>query len=365
MPIVTQLNQSGISTELWVEENLEHSEIIKQINIPKQFIAIDIVLNPLKLFHRFSNYRRQLRLAKPKILHTHQTRASLIPLLAAYLEKIPIRVYQNHGLPYLGYQGILRWLLQWIEIFNIHLATHVLLVSNSNLAAAEFDGLLPKGKGTVIANGSAVGINLADFALSRFNNDRMKQAKEKFGLPEASFVLGYVGRPVKRKGFHLLLKAWERSDLAAQGNILLIAGCNATECDTALGYSVQGVKGLGYLSNLYEFYAACDVITLPSEHEGFPYSLLEGAAAGKPLIGTDIPGIRCAIKPNQTGLLVPARDEVALANAIIQLALDPQMRSSLGQNARKRVEEEFSREIVLNALLDFYQKELKITAKAE
>ena len=101
-------------------------------------------------------------------------------------------------------------------------------------------------------------------------------------------------------------------------------------------------------------------MTLPSEHEGFPYSMLEGAAAGKPLIGTDIPGIRCTIKHDQTGLLVAVNDEASLVEAIKKLASDPQLRSRLGYNARKQVEQEFTREVVLTSLLDFYRIELGI-----
>jgi len=217
-----------------------------------------------------------------------------------------------------------------------------------------------ENQGVVLAHGSAVGIDLVDFELTRFTGESIKQAREKFGISETAFVLAYVGRPVKRKGFHILLRAWEKSGLGKQNNILLIAGCTAAECDTVLGYAVAGVKGLGYLTNLSEFYAACDVVTLPSEHEGFPYSMLEGAAAGKPLIGTDIPGIRCTIKHDQTGLLVAVNDEASLVEAIKKLASDPQLRSRLGYNARKQVEQEFTREVVLTSLLDFYRIELGI-----
>ncbi|GJD21810.1 glycosyl transferase, group 1 family protein [Rivularia sp. IAM M-261] len=359
MPLVTVLNQNNIKTELWVENNPKHTTIIQHLNIPKRLIASDLAQNPFQFYRRLSEFRHQLKVTQPKIIHAHQSRASLIPLLAAYLEKVPIRVYHNHGLPYLGYQGTLRWLLRSLEVLNIRLATHVLLVSNSNLEAAESDGLLPQGKGVVIANGSAVGININDF---EFSEHFVQKAKEKFGITEANFVLAYVGRPVKRKGFHLLLKAWEKSGLGLNNNYLLIAGCTAAECDNALGHSVAGVKGLGYLTDLREFYAACDALTLPSKHEGFPYCLLEAAAAGKALIGTDIPGIRCAIKHNQTGLLIPFGNEEALAETIIQFASDPVLRSHMGKNARKRAKEEFSTDIVLAGLLDFYQKDLGIEA---
>jgi glycosyltransferase involved in cell wall biosynthesis len=150
-----------------------------------------------------------------------------------------------------------------------------------------------------------------------------------------------------------------------KGNVLLTAGCTQEECARALGHAVEGVKGLGYLTDLKDFYAASDAVVLPSEHEGFPYSLLEGAAAGRPLIGTDIPGIRCAIQRGETGLLVGARDEAALSQAIKSLASNPALGARLGANARSRVEREFERKIVLQSLLKYYMSELRLSCAAD
>jgi N,N'-diacetylbacillosaminyl-diphospho-undecaprenol alpha-1,3-N-acetylgalactosaminyltransferase len=363
MPMVAYLNQAGISTQLWVENRSNQSETIADLTVPKQFVESDLVKNPLALIARLTKYRRQLRIDRPKIVHTHQTRASIIPLLAAYLEKIPVRIYQNHGLPYLGHRGLLRWFLRSLELINIKLATHVLLVSHSNLVEARVDRLIPANIGCVLASGSATGIDTSNFELDNYRGNATKLARQKLNIPESAFVLAYVGRPFKRKGFHLLLKAWQQSGLADNNNYLIIAGCTATECDRVFGYPIPGVKGLGYLNDLTEFYAACDVVTLPSEHEGFPYSLLEGAAAGKPLLGTDIPGIRCAIKDRVTGLLIPANDEIELVKAMVELAEDPDLRLNLGKSARLRIEQEFTTDIVLSSLLEFYTNELNIYSR--
>jgi len=355
-PIVKRFNQENIETELWVENNPKHKATLQSLSVPKRLIDSDLTLNPIAFIKKVLAYRKALKTAQPQVLHAHQTRASLIPLLAAHLEKVPVRIYNNHGLPYLGYKGPMRWLLRSLESINIALATHVLLVSHSNLQEAITDNLLPKGKGTIIKSGSAVGIDLDEYNLKKFAPAAASQAREQFGIAEDAFVLGYVGRPVKRKGFHLLIEAWQGADLAEQGGTLLIAGCSNSECEEVAGYAVPGVKGLGYLDGLTTFYAACDAVTLPSEHEGFPYSMLEGAAAGKPLIGTDIPGIRCTIRHDETGLLIPkgTQAEDSLCEAIRLLAANEELRSRLGKNARARVEAEFSRDIVLSGLLAFY-----------
>jgi N,N'-diacetylbacillosaminyl-diphospho-undecaprenol alpha-1,3-N-acetylgalactosaminyltransferase len=356
MPIVAHLNKCGIESELWVENSVRNDLLIHTTNVPTSFLDSDLTLNPILFFARVRHYIKKLELNQPLVLHTHQTRASLIPLLASCFSRISVRIYNNHGLPYLGYSGGMRlflWLLEWI---NMRLATHILFVSQSNLEAAVADRLLPRAKAHILGAGTAVGIDLNEYAFGDFSKHARLSARHCLGISPDSFVLAYVGRPVKRKGLHFLLKSWQRTELSKHGGILLIAGCTAAECRQALGSPIHGVRALGYVTDLKPFYAASDVLTLPSRHEGFPYSLLEAAAAGLPLIGTDIPGIRCAIKSNETGLLVPFNDQVELSKAILKLASDASLREYFGRNARSRVEEEFARPITLNALVKFYHQ---------
>jgi N,N'-diacetylbacillosaminyl-diphospho-undecaprenol alpha-1,3-N-acetylgalactosaminyltransferase len=358
-PIVSKLNECQFDTELWMEKREEHLDTINSIEVPKRFIDSDLTFNPLKFIRKVQAYRLALRERQPDIVHAHQTRSSLIPLLSAYLERVPIRIYHNHGLPYLGYQGIMGWLLRSLEKINISLATEVLLVSHSNLQAAREDGLLKENQGRVIGSGSICGVDLQQYASHKFDNVAQIVAREKFQIDNSRFVLGYVGRPCKRKGFHRLLTAWQESQLGEQGNILLMSGCSNEAIHAIVGDAVAGVCGLGYIDNMLEFYAACDAVVLPSDHEGFPYAMLEAAAAGKTLIGTDIPGISCTIEHNQTGLLFPIDDPNALKESIIKVATDPNLRIKLGRAARTRVASKFDRQLILGELLSVYDALLK------
>jgi N,N'-diacetylbacillosaminyl-diphospho-undecaprenol alpha-1,3-N-acetylgalactosaminyltransferase len=359
-PIVSYLNRIGFKAEIWVE-NIKGLEIFyNAIKVPKRVVETDITFNPILFYLRLSKLRRSLKDIKPQAIHTHTTRSSLLPLLAAFIERIPIRIYHNHGLPYLGYKGILRYALRILEMINVRLATHVLFVSISNLNAAHEDGLLPFSHGEVIANGSIAGIDLSIFNSKYFNEKSKKRYREILGISEANFVLGYIGRPLKRKGFHLLFKVWEKTGLGENGAILLIAGCTTADCDAAIGHSVAGVKVLGHLLDLRAFYATCDAIILLSSHEGMGYCLLEGGAAGKLLIGTDIPGIRCVITNLETGILVPVRNEKIMVDTINKVAKDPLLYAPLGIKARERIKENYSREHVLKELLSFYNRIMRL-----
>ena len=97
------------------------------------------------------------------------------------------------------------------------------------------------------------------------------------------------------------------------------------------------------------------IAVLPSYREGLPKALLEAAACGRPLVATDVPGCRQVVRDGETGLLVPARDVVALADALQRLAGDPGLRRRLGANARRLVEAEFAETPVVAATLRLYR----------
>ena len=97
------------------------------------------------------------------------------------------------------------------------------------------------------------------------------------------------------------------------------------------------------------------VALLPSTYgEGVPKALLEAAACGRPLIAADVPGCREAVRPGETGLLVPPHDVEALAAAIAALAADPLRRTAMGRAGRALIESQFTDEIVARQTLRLY-----------
>ncbi|MDH3315316.1 MAG: glycosyltransferase family 4 protein [Gammaproteobacteria bacterium] len=125
---------------------------------------------------------------------------------------------------------------------------------------------------------------------------------------------------------------------------------------TLLAWNREGiVEWLGPTSDIAGVWANAHICVLPSYREGLPKSLLEAAACGRPIITTDVPGCRDVVIHNQTGLLIPPRDSKALAEAIVRLAEDADLRARLGIAARSRVKSHFSIDEIVEQTLAVYR----------
>ena len=103
--------------------------------------------------------------------------------------------------------------------------------------------------------------------------------------------------------------------------------------------------------------AISDVIVTPTfSREGLPRTLLEGAATGLPLIGTDVPGVREAISDGINGTLIPAHDSFALAQAIEDLADDPGKCQRYGKASLERAKSEFDHRRVIGEYMKMYEE---------
>ena len=187
--------------------------------------------------------------------------------------------------------------------------------------------------------------------IQRFSplNDDLK-LRAQFGFSHSDKVVLFVGaldRSSRYKGVDYLLKAVHLArnenatiKLVIVGGGELVPMLKKLVAELELG---QNVVFTGAMPNdhLPPYYAMCDIFVLPSipgGPESFGLVVLEANASGKPAIASDLPGVRDAVKNEKTGLLVPPRDPEALAQAILRLIEDDDLRSQMAQNARKEVE---------------------------
>ena len=171
----------------------------------------------------------------------------------------------------------------------------------------------------------------------------------------------FFGRLAAEKGIEVLIEA-----VAGIGDIrVVIAGegplrsrLEARRAEVA----ADNVEFLGYVDkqDLLPLIRGSMFVVVPSIwYENFPYNVLESFALGKPVIGSDIGGIPEMVEEERTGLLVRPHDAEGLASAIVRLAGDRALRETMGRNARKRVEAEFSADIHYDNLTALYGRVLE------
>lgn len=166
-----------------------------------------------------------------------------------------------------------------------------------------------------------------------------------------------VGRHVYYKGFEYLVRAMQH----APGKLLLIGnGPLRPQLESLIAALnlTDRVVLLGEVGDLLPYYHACDVFILPSiaRSEAFGIVQMEAMACGKPVINTDLPsGVPFVSPAGVTGLCVPPADAARLAEAIRTLIGDPGLRSRLGAQARLRVENEFTLDVMVSRTLDLYR----------
>jgi D-inositol-3-phosphate glycosyltransferase len=213
--------------------------------------------------------------------------------------------------------------------------------------------------------------------IERFGSIDQKTAREKLDIdPEAKLVM-YVGRFDPRKGIETLVRAVGESQFRGNDKLQLIIGGGSTpgqsdglECDRIQEIVKElGMGGFTKLTGrltqeeLPYYYAAADVCVVPSHYEPFGLVAIESMASYTPVVASDVGGLQFTVVPEETGLLAPAQDIPAFANAIDQILSDAQWRDELGKAGRRRVESKFSWDGVAAQLSELYTELLQPTTK--
>lgn len=116
------------------------------------------------------------------------------------------------------------------------------------------------------------------------------------------------------------------------------------------------VEVVGHRKDIAKVFALSHLVVLPSYREGLPKVLVEAAACGRAIVTTDVPGCRDAVEPGSTGLLVQAKDPVALADAIERLVCDTALRKQMGAQGRRLAERDFAIERIVGQHLAIYRQ---------
>ena len=310
-------------------------------------------LSPITTLSTIAALRRLHRELKPALTHHVALQACALGMLAK-LGQPAACVNAFIGLGYLFTSGsgkarVVRSLVGLLLRFLVNRNNSIALVQNPDDMAALLSLGIAKSRIELIA-GSGV------------DTHRFRPTPE----PGGALTFGFVGRLLEDKGIRTLVTAHQLLRAHTPDARLLIAGtpdpanpASVTESEARSWNDQPGIAWLGHVGDIAGFWAKVHVAVLPSRREGLPLSLMEAAACGRALIASDAPGCREVVLHEQTGLLFPVDHAPALAEAMVRLAADVELRTQCAVAARNRVVQKFAADIIGRQTVALYERVLE------
>lgn len=320
-----------------------------------RFIPVKIArgISLLTLVGSVKNLKKVFEKENFDIVQYSTPNAAFCASIAAKLAKVKIRNYHLMGFRYLGGKGVLGYVLKLLEKTTCKNSTHIECVSKSNLEFGINEKLFSPEKATVVWNGSTGGVDMSRFCFDKRQVWR-NEVRRELGYGEGDFVFGFVGRITKDKGIDELFEAFlPMSDRAK----LLIVG-HSESMDTLNQKLYKEARNSNNIlfhdavRDIERYFAAIDVLVLPSYREGFGNVIIEAAAVGTPAIVSNIPGPVDAILENQTALVVKVKDAQDLSDKMNMLLNNAELLREMSNSSEDYVSKAFDSRILCKKILE-------------
>ena len=307
------------------------------------------------------SYRRLLALLKeirPQILHTHSSKAGVIGRAAGKKLGIPV-VHTIHGASFhYGQSPLLRRLYIAAEKWAARRTDRFISVCDAMSAQYVAAGIASPEKFVTIYSGM-------DVEPFRSPSRDRETVRRELGFDPGQIVIGKVARLFPLKGHEYLIQA-ASAVIAQNPNVrfLLVGdGILREEFETEIarrGLSEHFVfVGLVPPEQVPELIAAMDIVVHTSMWEGLARVLPQGLIAGKPVVSYDIDGAPEVVIPDETGYLLPRGSIERLADALTELAADPDLRERLGRAGQARFTDRFRHQTMTREIRDVYRSLLE------
>ena len=361
---VDMFTRQSSANQPTIVEHAPNCRTIRLVAGPEDFVPRDEIFEFLPEFvQKFLDFQQESGI-EYSVVHTNYWLSSWVGMELKKRQKIQ-QVHTYHSLGAVKYKSISTIPL----IASTRLATEKACLETAERIVATSPQEREHMRSLVSTRGK-IDIIPCGTDIHRFGSISQLEARQKLGIDPDSKVVFYVGRFDPRKGIETLVRAVGRSKLRGQADLKLVIGGGSRpgQSDGMERDRIEGIVNELGLSEMTTFpgrlgddtlptyYAAADVCVVPSHYEPFGLVAIEAMASGTPVIASDVGGLQFTVVPEETGLLAPAQDDAAFAEAIDRVLSDAAWRNQLGVAARKRVETYFSWEGVASQLSELYQK---------
>ncbi len=312
-------------------------------------------MNPVQLVKTTYRLYKIFKKEKFDIIQYATMNAALCSSIAGWLARVPVRINLLWGLDYLMFKGWKRALYYSSTKLICKLSTQVQPDSKGNLEFGKEIGLFDVQKGGMIYNGSACGLDLQRFDISKKEEWR-EEIRSELCLDKYQKVFGFVGILNFDKGIDEMLQAFmklNRQDVA----LVLVGGLDKTYTlnQDVLNRAKQqpNIYILGRKSNPEKYFASFDFLILSSYAEGFGMVILEAAGMGTPSIITNIKGPTDFIKDDVNGFVCEVRSVDSLMQAMQRaLSISEEEYERLSKNAYEIVKRDFDSNVFLEKYVE-------------
>lgn len=330
-------------------------DYIDKIGKNVKYIPVEIArgISPFTLKKSIRELKKIFKENKFDMVQYSTPNAAFVASVASRLAGVKIRNYHLMGFRYLGAKGILRCILKLLEKITCKNSTHIECVSKSNLELGIKEKIFESQKACVVWNGSTGGVDLKRFDYNKRKQWR-QEIRKSLGYTDDDFVFGFVGRITKDKGINELFSAF--LNLSQSAKLLVVgSGEGIDTLDQEILRKVKendSVKFHGSVTDVEKYFAAIDVLVLPSYREGFGNVIIEAGAMGTPAIISNIPGPVDAVIQQKTAKLVEVKNAKELQNTMELFLKDKDIKVVMSENAYNFVKNSFDSEKLNEKILE-------------
>lgn len=323
-------------------------EVEKREKVRAVGVQMERRMSPLKDIVSLVKLVRVFAKEKPDMVHSMTPKAGLLCMVAGWMTGVPVRVHTFTGLVWPTAQGLSRRILMLTDKITCMCATHV--VPEGEGVKLDLQRCITKKEMKVLGYGNVRGINMDEWKRRVCRRDGLM----------LTFV--FVGRIVRDKGVDELVAAFVKLNRIYSNTRLLLVGpyeehLNPVQSGTKfLIDTCECIEAVGAQKDVRPFYEQSDVLVFPSYREGFPNVVIEAGAMELPSIVTDINGSREIIEDGRNGLIVPARDEQALFEAMKWMVEHDEERNAMAAHARPMIASRYEQGYVRGCLKNYYKE---------
>ncbi len=323
-----------------------------------KLLKIDNLQREVSVFHDLKaslEVRKIIKNERPEIVRTHTSKAGIIGRWAAWKERIPVVVHTPHGHIFYGYYGkFITRLFILLEKWAARRCHVITTLTRKGLDDHVKAGIAPEMKFRIVPSG----IDTRRFGM---NKNIMENIRNETGLREG-VVIGWVGRFEEVKDPLTFIKAAAIISKRVDDNKdiqFLMAGEGSLHGEIESSVRSFGIADrfvlTGEREDIHRIYPLMDVFVLSSINEGQGRVIIEAMASNIPVVATDVGGVGEIVHDNETGLLVPPSNPERLAESILKVVNDDELKRKLVSENSKQIQS-FDIETMVDKFEEIYNE---------